>query len=88
MGKMKNIGKSLIFIAVLTSGPSGCLTHSNMSKQMTILNTDCDDMKDITITDEREDLNSTLNWTAECNGRKYQCNSHEDGYSACYDITE
>ncbi|MCW8851215.1 MAG: hypothetical protein OQK44_01010 [Gammaproteobacteria bacterium] len=55
---------------------------------MTILNTDCDDLKDITITKEIEDLNSTRNWIAECNGKTYQCNSHEDGYSACYDITE
>jgi len=87
MDKMKTIVRSLIYIAALILGLSGCLTHSNMAKQMTVLNTDCD-MKDVSITDEREDLNSTRNWTAECNGRKYQCNSHEDGYSECYDITE
>ena len=88
MAKMKNIGKSLIFISLFTAAASGCLSLSNMSKQMTILNTDCDDMKDITITNEIEHLNSTHNWTAECNGRTYQCNSHEDGYSTCDDITE
>jgi hypothetical protein len=88
MYKMKSIGTRLIFMSALSLGTGGCLTHSNISKQMTILNTDCDDMKDITITDEREDLNSTRNWTAECNGKTYQCNFHEDGYSTCYDITE
>jgi hypothetical protein len=84
---MKTIGQTLTFIFALTPGLSGCLTMSNMSKQMTILHTDCE-MKDIVITDESEDLNSTRKWTAECNGKTYQCNSHEDGYSACYDITE
>jgi hypothetical protein len=88
MEKMNTTRQILILISALTLGLSGCLTISNMSKQMTIPNTDCEDMKDITITDEREDLNSTRHWTAECNGRKYQCNSHEDGYSTCYDVTE
>jgi hypothetical protein len=87
MNKMKNIGTGFIFISVFSLGAGGCLTHSNMSKQVTILHTDCE-MKGISISNEREELNTTRNWTAECNGKTYQCNSHEDGDSACYDITE
>jgi len=87
MDNMKSIVTILTFISAMVLGLSGCLTHSNMSKQMTVLMTDCE-MKDVQITNEREELNSTRNWTAECNGRIYQCNSHEDGDSACYDITE
>ena len=87
MSRIKTIGTGFTLIAVVCAGLSSCLTVSNMSKQMTILNTDCE-MKDIIITNESEDLNSTRNWTAECNGKTYQCNSHEDDYSACYDITE
>ena len=84
---MKTIGTRLIFISALSLGPGGCLTHSNMSKQMTILNTDCE-MKDISISNEREELNTTRNWTAECNGKTYQCNSHEDGDSVCHEVAE
>ena len=87
MSKITTIAKSFALASIISSVLSGCLTHSNMSKQMTILHTDCE-MKDVIITDETEDLNSTRTWTAECNGRTYQCNSHEDGYSDCYDITE
>ena len=87
MRRINTIGISFVLASVISSALSGCLTHSNMSKQMTILHTDCE-MKDVVITNEVEDLNSTRKWTAECNGRTYQCNSHEDDYSDCYDITE
>lgn len=88
MDKMKSIVTILTFISAMILGLSGCLTHSNMAKQMTVLLTDCE-MEDVQITNEREELNSTRNWTAGCNGRTYQCNYHDDGGDpACYDITE
>ena len=58
-----------------------------MYQQITSLNIDCK-TKDIQISDETANLNSTESWTAKCEGKKYRCTYHSSTGSDCNEIPQ
>ena len=84
---MKIFGMRLM-ILVLALGLGGCLTVSAMSDQLTSLAVAECKTEDVQVSDEFFELNGTQNWTAECNGKTYQCSYLEESDLNCYQVEE
>lgn len=85
---MKIIVLRIMTVAILVFGLSGCLTNTSIAVQATSFNIAECKKEDVTISKETVDLNGEHNWTAECNGKKYECNYLAESDTNCYEITE
>ena len=85
---MKIIVLRLMLTVISVFGLSSCLTTSGVPEQVTSFNVAGCNEKDVKIFDESVDLNGERNWTAECEGKIYQCTYFDSVDTACYEITE
>lgn len=62
----------------------GCSLGASYQAQLTSMNTGCS-ADEVKTSHARYQLNETETWTAECNGKTYDCNYYPDGeQSDCY----
>ena len=85
---MKIIVLRLMLASILVFGLSSCLTTSRVPEQVTSFNVAGCNVEDVKIYNESVDLNGERSWTAECEGKKYQCTYFDSVDTACYEITE
>ena len=82
---MKIIKENLIILLILAL--TGCSLGATMPQQITSINVACDS-DDVKISNLVSSLNGEETWTAECDGKIYNCNYLEEAGSNCYENTE
>lgn len=80
---MKTTVSKLIIASVIFITLNGCSFGTSMHTQLTSLNIGCS-TKNIKISNARVDLNGAETWTAECEGKTYDCNYFPEADTNCY----
>jgi hypothetical protein len=81
--------KSIRLILLLSFGLElcGCSFGASMSQQMTSLNVGCKS-DDVKISNETVDLSGEESWTAECEGKTYDCTYLPESDTGCYEVSK
>ena len=69
----------------LTAVLGSCSFGASMPQQITSLNVDCS-ADTVQISNEVVDLNGEESWTANCEGKTYDCNYLPESGSGCYEL--
>ena len=72
-------------IITLTISLGGCSFGASMSQQMTSFNVGCKS-DDVKISNEVVDLSGEESWTAECEGKTYDCTYFPESDTDCYEV--
>lgn len=81
---MKTTGLNLALLSMITIALDGCSLGASYHAQLTSLNVGCN-ADEVKTSHERYQLNETETWTAECDGKTYDCEYYPDGeITSCY----
>ena len=82
--KMKLITTNIITLLFIML--AGCSLGATMPQQVTSMNVECDS-DDVEISNQVSALNGEETWTAECDGKTYNCTYLDEAGSNCYENT-
>ena len=74
-------------LITLTTLLGSCSFGASMSQQMTSLNVGCKS-DDVKISNETVDLSGEESWTAECEGKTYDCTYLPESDTGCYEVNK
>ena len=81
---MKTTGLKPTFLSIMTIALGGCSFGASYHAQLTSSNVGCN-ADEVKISHERYQLNETETWTAECDGKIYDCDYNPDSENSnCY----
>ncbi len=77
----------VFYLITLTALLGSCSFGASMSQQMTSLNVGCKS-DDVKISNEVVELNGEESWTAECEGKTYDCTYLPESDTGCYEVNK
>lgn len=81
---MKTTVLKLVILSTMSIALGSCSFGASYYAQLTSLNVGCN-ADEVKTSKERYQLNQTETWTAQCNGKTYDCEYFPDGETSnCY----